>query len=83
MAAVMGNAYPELYAAMGIHSGLGYAAASDVTSAFAAMQGKGARSASAPGIPMIVFHGDGDTTVHPSNGEHAMTGTLEKPGQWP
>ena len=78
MAAVMGNAYPEIYAAMGIHSGLGYAVASDVTSAFAAMQGKGARNASATGIPMIVFHGDGDTTVHPSNGEHAMTGTLEK-----
>jgi poly(3-hydroxybutyrate) depolymerase len=63
---------------MGIHSGLGYAAARDVPSAFAAMRGKGARNASTTEIPMIVFHGDGDTTVHPSNGEHAMTGTLEK-----
>ena len=82
MAAVMGNAYPELYAAMGIHSGLGYAAAQDLPSAFAAMQGKSAGKAPSAsgkrGIPMIVFHGDGDTTVHPSNGEHAMTGTLEK-----
>jgi poly(hydroxyalkanoate) depolymerase family esterase len=78
MAAVMGNAYPELYAAMGIHSGLGYAVASDVTSAFAAMQGKGARSTSAPVIPMIVFHGDGDTTVHPSNGEHTLPGTRQQ-----
>lgn len=78
MAAVMGNAYPELYAAMGIHSGLGYAAASDLPSAFAAMQGKGARNAATTGIPMIVFHGDGDTTVHPSNGEHTRTDTLEK-----
>jgi len=78
MAAVMGNAYPELYAAMGIHSGLGYAAASDVASAFVAMQGKGVRNTSTPGIPMIVFHGDDDTTVHPSNGEHAIAGTLEK-----
>ena len=81
MAAVMGNAYPELYAAMGIHSGLGYAAASDVPSAFAAMQGKrsgNARPASAPAIPTIVVHGDGDTTVHPSNGEHRVMGTLEK-----
>lgn len=77
MAAVMGNAYPEIYAAMGIHSGLGYAAASDVTSAFAAMRGRGARTTSTTEIPMIVFHGDGDTTVHPSNGEHAVTGTLE------
>ena len=82
MAAVMGNAYPELYAAMAIHSGLGYAVAQDLPSALAAMQGKApgrAPSASGKGgIPMIVFHGDGDTTVHPSNGEHAMAGTLEK-----
>lgn len=82
MAAVMGNTYPELYAAMGIHSGLGYAAAQDVPSALAAMKGRASgkmRNASGKrGIPMIVFHGDGDTTVHPSNGEHAMTGTLER-----
>ena len=76
MAAVMGNAYPELYAAVGIHSGLGYAAASDLPSALAAMQGKGARNAAPTEIPMIVFHGDGDTTVHPSNGEHAVADTV-------
>lgn len=81
MTAVMGAAYPEFYAAIGIHSGLGYAAASDLPSALAAMQGKGAghaRSAATPTIPTIVFHGDGDTTVHPSNGQHAMSDTLEK-----
>ena len=78
MAAVMANAYPELYAAIGIHSGLGYAAAQDLPSALAAMRGKGARTASTTAIPTIVFHGDGDTTVHPSNGEHATTGTLDK-----
>jgi poly(hydroxyalkanoate) depolymerase family esterase len=82
MAVVMGTAYPELYAAMGVHSGVDYAAAGDLPSALAAMKGKPARkrrrSSSARGIPMIVFHGDCDTTVHPSNGEHAMTDTLEK-----
>ena len=82
MAAVMGATYPELYAAIGIHSGLGYAAARDLPSALAAMQGKpGRKSRGAPHarkLPMIVFHGDRDATVHPSNGEHAMTGTLEK-----
>jgi len=78
MAAVMGNAYAELYAAIGIHSGLGYAVARDLPSALAVMRGKGAGNARpTQEIPMIVFHGDGDTTVHPSNGEHAMTGTLE------
>lgn len=82
MAAVMGTTYPELYSAMGIHSGLGYAAARDLPSALAAMKGKPGKKrrgrSNARSVPMIVFHGDCDTTVHPSNGEHAMTDTLEK-----
>jgi len=82
MAAVMGTTYPDLYCAMGIHSGLGYASARDLPSALAAMKGRPGRksrgTSSARSVPMIVFHGDRDSTVHPSNGEHAMTGTLEK-----
>ena len=74
-AAIMGQAYPELYAAVGVHSGLACGAARDVPSAFAAMrQGsvgapRGARGAT----PTIVFHGDRDSTVHPSNGDRVMT----------
>jgi poly(hydroxyalkanoate) depolymerase family esterase len=77
MAAIMGAKYPELYAAVGIHSGLPVGAAHDLPSAFAAMK-KGmatARKASAShkeSIPVIVFHGDRDTTVHPCNGDHAL-----------
>jgi poly(hydroxyalkanoate) depolymerase family esterase len=82
MAAVMAATYPELYAAVGIHSGLGYASARDLPSALAAMKGGPARqrrgASSARSVPLIVFHGDRDSTVHPSNGEHAMTDTLEK-----
>lgn len=81
MAAVMGATYPELYSAVGVHSGLGYASAQDLPSALAAMRGSGSRrrpGAAAPHARTIVFHGDGDTTVHPSNGEHAMSGTLER-----
>jgi poly(hydroxyalkanoate) depolymerase family esterase len=82
MAAVMGTTYPDLYAAMGIHSGLGYAAARDLPSALAAMKGAPGRNrrgtSGARSIPTIVFHGDRDTTVHPSNAEHPLTGTLEK-----
>jgi poly(3-hydroxybutyrate) depolymerase len=79
----MGMTYPDLYAAVGVHSGLACGIASDLPSAFAAMrQGEhvavpGSDTASgALGcrrlVPTIVFHGDQDTTVHPRNGDQVI-----------
>ena len=81
MAAIMGVTYPDLYTAIGVHSGLPPAAAHDLPSAFAAMQqgrvanhppGVPGAVASSAIVPTIVFHGDGDTTVHPCNGEQVV-----------
>ena len=77
MAVVMAAAYPELFASVGIHSGLGLGAAHDIPSAMAVMRSGNAPAAPARDrrtarlqIPTIIFHGDRDTTVHPRNGEH-------------
>ncbi len=88
MAAVMGTAYPELYAAVGVHSGLACGSAHDLPSALAAMRGaptpmSGDHSGAtprAPATPTIVFHGDRDKTVHPRNGEHVVSRSLEQSG---
>ncbi len=68
-AAVLGVTYPDLYAAVGIHSGLPAGAAHDKTSAMRAMRNGGVAGGGAiASVPAIVFHGDRDTTVHPRNG---------------
>ena len=83
MAAVMGATYPDLYAAVGIHSGLAYRSAADLPSAFAAMRGdarrqgrrlRKSRSAGddSPRIRTIVFHGDADHIVNPSNAANVV-----------
>jgi poly(hydroxyalkanoate) depolymerase family esterase len=82
MAVVMGATYPELYAAIGAHSGLPYGAAHDMPSAFTAMKCSGplGEMPNPPGappvrrprpghsVPTIVFHGDQDQMVDARNG---------------
>jgi poly(hydroxyalkanoate) depolymerase family esterase len=79
-AAIMGEAYPELYAAIGVHSGLPCGAACGLASALRAMKrgGDGRLTAGAkPGrlVPAIVFHGDQDTTVNPRNADAVVDQT--------
>ena len=90
-AAIMGAAYPDLYAAIGVHSGLACGAARDMPSAFAAMrQGESATTRRSGGkaeglaegpaegriVPTIVFHGDRDTTVNPRNGDQVIAHSI-------
>ena len=75
MAAVVSSLYPDIFAAVGVHSGLAAGAARDVMSAFGAMR-SGAEGHALPVLPTIVFHGTADTTVHPDNGEHVTDAAL-------
>jgi poly(hydroxyalkanoate) depolymerase family esterase len=71
-AAILAEAYPDLFAAVGIHSGLPAGAARSLPAALAAMRQGAVANRGAPGgriVPTIVFHGDGDDTVNPRNAE--------------
>ncbi len=77
MAEVLAATYPDVFAAVGVHSGLPYRAAVDVPSAFAAMKGTAALEPSPPAASdrrcrKIIIHGLADGTVHPANGERIL-----------
>jgi poly(hydroxyalkanoate) depolymerase family esterase len=74
-AAIMGASYPDLFAAVGVHSGLACGAATDMLSAFAAMR-TGARNLQRRAtIRTIVFHGDKDVTVSSVNADQVISQT--------
>jgi poly(hydroxyalkanoate) depolymerase family esterase len=79
-AAIMGSTYPDLYAAIGVHSGLACGAATDLPSAIEAMrqgrssglQGSYPHAECGRAVPTIVFHGDRDMIVNPVNGDQVI-----------
>lgn len=77
MALIVAAAYPDIFAAVGAHSGLPTGAAQDKTSAVVAMQrGNPGQRRTAP-VPTIVFHGTADGVVNPRNGRLIAIRALE------
>ena len=79
MAAVLGQTYPDIFAAIGVHSGLPCQAAHDLPSALAAMRtgvDPGVANSRPTTVPAIVFHGDRDTTVDPGNAAAVLAQSL-------
>jgi poly(hydroxyalkanoate) depolymerase family esterase len=79
MAMVLAYTYPDLFAAVAVHSGLAYRSAADVNTAFSAMArgpddrvaldraAYAAMGARARAIPSMVIHGSADDVVAPVN----------------
>ena len=77
MAMILAATYPDLYLAAGIHSGLPYGAADNLSSALAAMRGGALNCGSLKIlIPVIVFHGDHDRMVNPRNAAQILSQSL-------
>lgn len=72
MAAILGAEFPELYAAVGVHSGLAAGSGKDMISGLHAMKHPARGKPLKKGVPIIVFHGDADAVVHPDNGKAVL-----------
>lgn len=85
MASILGATYPDVFAAIGVHSGLEFKAATTQNAAFTAMssggpdpttQGNAAYTAMgsfARQVRVMVFHGTSDFTVATVNGNQTLT----------
>lgn len=83
MAGVMGETYPDIYSAVGVHSGLGYKTAHNLYSSVTAMKSGGTLSSAV--VPTIVFHGDADVAVNVTNSDrsHERLGGADEPAEGP
>ncbi|MES2494099.1 MAG: PHB depolymerase family esterase [Pseudomonadota bacterium] len=69
-AEITGRCYPDIYAAVGLHSAVASGNVTSLPGALSAMRNGGvgaALSRKARLQPIIIFHGDSDRTVHPGN----------------
>lgn len=76
-AAIIADAYPDVFSAVGVHSGLPIGVARDVPSAFSAMRSGMPGQLRQSAVPTIVFHGKADSTVHPANGQALVAQALK------
>ncbi|MDR5733332.1 MULTISPECIES: PHB depolymerase family esterase [Caballeronia] len=81
MATNLAVTHPDLYAAAAVHSGMAFGVAKEHVSAWCAMNdGRGTVCLPKPDpqvaprrtVPLIVFHGDADDTVHPLNSDQIV-----------
>jgi poly(hydroxyalkanoate) depolymerase family esterase len=93
MAVILGRTYPDLFTAVGSHSGLAHGSATDALGAMLAMRdgaspdilARAAPAADVPaagvpaaGVPVIVFHGDADATVHRENSARVVGQSVDR-----
>jgi poly(hydroxyalkanoate) depolymerase family esterase len=84
MAVILGATYPDIFAAIGVHSGVEYQAVTNIIGGLKVMFGggpdpvkQGRRAYEAMGsytrmMPTIVFQGTRDKIVHPINGDQVV-----------
>jgi poly(hydroxyalkanoate) depolymerase family esterase len=89
MTVILGATYPDLFTAIGVHSGLEYAAATNGADALLAMTSGGpnpmtqgqlayqAMGLYARVVPTVVFHGTYDYIVNPVNGDEVIRQWME------
>jgi len=82
MALIIGRSYPDIFSAIGCHSGMPHGSATSGLGAMTTMRHGGAVPACAGGpcttsVPVIVFHGDDDATVHRSNGDDIVRQSIQ------
>jgi poly(hydroxyalkanoate) depolymerase family esterase len=82
MASILAAAYPDVYAALGVHSGAAFPAAANVMEGLATMRGDTPAASSAAAaiaamgsrlrsVPVVIVHGDEDAVVKPVNALYA------------